>query len=88
MSIYENIAFPLGFYQKLHRRAMDELVEKVLSKAGLWNEVKDKLHRSGLSLWGGQQQRLCIARTIAIQPEILLLDEPASVLDPISTGPG
>ena len=86
MSIYENIAFPVRLYHKPSRREMDRLVEDVLSKAGLWNEVKDKLHRSGLSLSGGQQQRLCIARTIAIKPEILLLDEPASALDPISMG--
>jgi phosphate transport system ATP-binding protein len=86
MSIYENIAFPVRLYRKLPRREMDELVEKVLGKAALWNEVKDMLHRSGLSLSGGQQQRLCIARAIAIQPEIVLLDEPASALDPISMG--
>jgi phosphate transport system ATP-binding protein len=86
MSIYENIAFPVRLYQKLRRRDMDDLVENVLGKAALWNEVKDQLHRSGLSLSGGQQQRLCIARTIAIRPEIVLLDEPASALDPISMG--
>ncbi|MDF1812957.1 MAG: phosphate ABC transporter ATP-binding protein PstB [Verrucomicrobiales bacterium] len=84
-SVYENVAFGLRIGGERNKTAIDEIVEESLKRAALWDEVKDRLKESALSLSGGQQQRLCIARTIAVQPSVILMDEPCSALDPVAT---
>ncbi|WP_058953605.1 phosphate ABC transporter ATP-binding protein PstB, partial [Clostridium tyrobutyricum] len=85
MSIYDNVAYGPRIHGMKNKNTLDEIVERSLKGAAIWDEVKDRLNRSALGLSGGQQQRLCIARTLAVEPEVLLMDEPTSALDPIST---
>ena len=86
MSIYDNIAYGPRTHGLKKKSELDEIVEKSLRGAAIWDEVKDRLNKSALGMSGGQQQRLCIARALAVNPEVLLMDEPTSALDPISTG--